>query len=77
LEPKIKAYLPEGVKLVSQGNIVAESLAKYLQNHPEIDQNCSKKGQIEFFTTDNPLTFEKQASLFFGQKIEAKHTDLV
>ncbi len=77
LEPKIKAYLPEGVKLVSQGNIVADSLAKYLQNHPEIDQNCSKKGQIEFFTTDNPLTFEKQASLFFGQKIEAKHTDLV
>jgi glutamate racemase len=77
LEPKIKAYLPEGVKLVSQANIVAESLAKYLQNHPEIDQNCSKKGHIQFFTTDNPQTFEKQASLFFGQKIEAKHTDLV
>jgi glutamate racemase len=77
LEPKIKAYLPEGVKLVSQGKIVADSLGKYLQNHPEIDQNCSKKGQIEFFTTDNPNTFEKQASLFFGQKIEAKHTDLV
>jgi glutamate racemase len=47
LEPKIKAYLPEGVKLVSQGNIVAESLAKYLQNHPEIDQNCSKKRKPE------------------------------
>jgi len=77
LEPKIKAYLPEGVKLVSQGKIVADSLGKYLQNHPEIDQNCSKKGHIQFFTTDNPDTFEKQASLFFGQKIEAKHTDLV
>jgi glutamate racemase len=77
LEPKIRAYLPKSVKLISQGRIVAESLVKYLQNHPEMDQNCSKNGKIDFFTTDNPKTFEKQASLFFGQKIEAKHTDLV
>jgi glutamate racemase len=76
LAPKIAAQLPNGVKLVSQGEIVAESLVKYLQNHPEIDQNCSKNGKIDFFTTDNAKTFEKQASAFFGQKIAANHTDL-
>ena len=76
LEAKIKSYLPEGVKLVSQGDIVADSLVKYLQNHPEMDEKCSKNGKIQFFTTDNAKTFEKQASAFFGQKIEANHTDL-
>jgi len=37
---------------------------------------CSQNKQMAFFTTDEPALFEKQASLFFGQKIEAKHTDL-
>jgi glutamate racemase len=76
LEAKIKAYLPIGVKLISQGHIVAESLAQYLDNHPEMASQCSQNGQLQFYTTDNAQTFEKQASSFFGQKIEAKHTDL-
>lgn len=76
LAEKIRKLLPEGVQLVSQGDIVAHSLKQYLQNHPEMDQNCSKNGQLTFYTTDNPTAFEGQASLFFGQKIQAKHTDL-
>ena len=76
LEAKIKAYAPKGVKIISQGDIVAQSLALYLENHPEIAQKCSKNGQISFFTTDNEQVFEQQGSLFFGQKIAAKHTDL-
>jgi len=76
LEAKIRAYLPAGVKLISQGHIVAASLSQYLDNHTGIAEKCSQNGQIRFFTTDNPQTFEKQASAFFGQKIEAKHTDL-
>jgi glutamate racemase len=76
LAAKIQSYLPHGVKLISQGAIVAESLAQYLENHPEIVAKCSQQGQLQFYTTDNAQTFEKQASAFFGQKIEAKHTDL-
>ncbi len=76
LEAKIRSYLPEGVKLVAQGQIVAESLAQYLDNHREIANKCSQNGTLSFYTTDNAQTFEKQASAFFGQKIEAKHTDL-
>jgi glutamate racemase len=76
LEAKIKSYLPNGVKIVSQGDIVAASLSQYLDNHPEMAAKCSQKGQLLFYTTDNAQTFEKQASAFFGQKIEAKHTDL-
>jgi glutamate racemase len=76
LEAKIKSFLPSGVSLVTQGDIVAKSLAKYLENHPELAQKCSQHGHLSFYTTDNADTFEKQGSLFFGQKIEAKHTDL-
>ena len=73
---KIKALLPSGVDLVTQGTIVAKSLANYLENHPDLAQKCSQNGQLSFYTTDNPKDFEKKASTFFGQKIEAKHTDL-
>ncbi len=76
LEAKIKAYAPKDIKFISQGEIVAQSLSIYLENHPEIAQKCSKNGQITFFTTDNEQVFEQQAGLFFGQKIAAKHTDL-
>jgi glutamate racemase len=76
LENKILEHLPSGVKLIRQGDIVAKSLAHYLQKHLEIDQKCSKNGKIRFFTTDNAQVFEKQGSAFYGQKIEALHTDL-
>ena len=48
LKEKIEEYLPVGVKLVSQGEIVADSLADYLQRHPEIEIGCSKDGQKQF-----------------------------
>ena len=76
LADKIRAFMPKGVNVVSQGAIVAKSLAKYLESHPDIAQKCSQSGQISFYTTDNPQAFELQASTFFGQKIAAKHTDL-
>ena len=48
---KIKKYLPENIKLLSQGKIVAESLKDYLHRHPEIDKNCTKSGIYKFLTT--------------------------
>jgi glutamate racemase len=76
LADKIRAFMPKGVNVVSQGAIVAKSLAKYLESHPDLAQKCSQSGQLSFYTTDNPQAFELQASTFFGQKIAAKHTDL-
>ena len=76
LADKISAFMPKGVNIVSQGAIVAKSLAKYLESHPDLAQKCSQSGQLSFYTTDNPQAFELQASTFFGQKIAANHTDL-
>ena len=53
LKEKIEEYLPVGVKLISQGEIVAASLADYLNRHPEMENRCSKNGQRVFYTTDS------------------------
>lgn len=70
---KIKKYLPSNITLLSQGEIVADSLKDYLQRHTELEQKCSKGGSIDFYTTDAPENFDKAASLFFGKPVQSKH----
>ena len=41
---KINQFRPEGVNIIQQGPIVADSLADYLQRHPEIERHCSRGG---------------------------------
>lgn len=43
LKEKIEEYMPVGVKLVSQGEIVAGSLEDYLIRHPEIEKMQPKR----------------------------------
>jgi glutamate racemase len=77
LNKKIQKYLPEGVKLVSQGQIVADSLADYLKRHPEIETRCSKNGSRVFYTTDSTEDFDNHATIFFGEAVRSRHVDLI
>jgi glutamate racemase len=76
IEDQIKKYLPHQVKLVSQGAIVAKGLKDYLIRHPEMEKNCSKGNSVSFYTTDLPETFDKAASLFYGEPLKSKHLGL-
>jgi len=76
LKDKIQEYLPIGVKLVSQGEIVAESLQEYLDRHPEMESKCSKNGHRRFYTTDSTEDFDSHATTFFGQAVKSQHADL-
>ena len=76
LKEKIEKHLPEGVKLLSQGAIVADSLQDYLYRHPEIETKISQNGSRVFYTTDSADDFTNKASLFFGERIEGRHVDL-
>jgi glutamate racemase len=76
LKDKITEYLPAGVKLVSQGEIVANSLADYLQRHPAIEKLCSKNGHRSFYTTDSPDDFDNHATVFFGEAVRSQHMNL-
>jgi glutamate racemase len=71
----IKKYLPADTQLLSQGEIVADSLVEYLHRHPEIEQQCSKNGEYLFYTTDSVEDFDNHASLFFGEEISSRQVN--
>jgi glutamate racemase len=73
---KIQQYLPAGITLLSQGEIVANSMVDYLERHPEIAQRCSPGGQRAFYTTDSADDFDNHASIFFGQPLQSRHLAL-
>lgn len=74
---KIERYIPSGIKLVSQGAIVAESLVQYLGRHPEINTVCTKNGTREFYTSETAAIFDTLAAVFYGSTIQSEHVDLV
>lgn len=76
LEDKIKSYLPEGIRVVSQGEIVAQSLADYLIRHPEIAVRCTKDATCRYFSTESVEKFSSSASIFLKEEIHAEHIAL-
>lgn len=70
---KIREYTPADTTIITQGEIVADSLVDYLQRHAEINNQLIQQKQIEFYTTDDTETFNKQATLFFEKHIQSKH----
>ncbi len=73
---KIKQHLPQDIKVVAQGEIVATSLEDYLQRHPEIETAISKHGNTQFYTTDDTGDFDNHGSQFFGAEVRSKHAHI-
>ena len=73
LLPKIRKYAPEGVTILPQGEIVADSLACYLKRHPEMECRLGKTATTEYLTTENPEKFNDIDSLFMKDPVEARH----
>lgn len=76
LEEKIRKYVPERIKIISQGEYVAASLEDYLQRHPEMDCKCTKGGTCRFLTTEETAIFLPAASVFLNEKIKAETVSL-
>lgn len=76
LYDKIRAHVPQSANVVSQGEIVADSLADYLLRHPEIESRCTKGGECGYLTTENPEAFTRLARVFLGQPVNVNHIDL-
>lgn len=73
---KIKKFLPSGVKVLSQGEIIAKSLVDYLNRHEDIDSQCTKNSIREFYTTGDKIDFDTNGTLFFGETINSKKISL-
>ena len=77
LLPKIRKYMPDGVTVVGQGSIIADSLANYLQRHPEMEVRCTKGGTCRYLTTENADKFSSMASYFLdNDEVEAVNISL-
>lgn len=76
LLPKIRENMPQGVNVISQGEIVAESLADYLRRHPEMESRISRNGTTLYQTTESAGTFSRMASIFLHRPITATQVTL-
>ena len=76
LMPKILKHLPAGVRIVPQGEYVADSLQQYFEKHPAIERQCSKGGTARYLTTENPDKFKEQAQIFLHEPVEVENITL-
>ena len=84
LQGKIEAFLvkqsisQQSVSVIAQGEIVAESLADYLERHPDIAQRAilGSTGSCTFLTTESANKFSESASIFLEETICAQHIEL-
>ena len=68
---KIRAYLPPSIQIVSQGELVSNSLKDYFLRHPDMEERCTKGGFCKFFTTESEEKFSASASLFLNESIQS------
>ena len=76
LLPKIHKYIPEGIRIISQGEYVASSLQQYFERHPDMEKRCTKNGQTRYLTTENPEKFQESAQLFLHEPVEVENITL-
>lgn len=95
LQEKIENFLNQNSKfkiqnytIISQGEIVAESLADYLERHSDIAERALKNRLVlednskfniqhsKFLTTESATKFSDSASLFLEETIRAQHIEL-
>lgn len=73
---KILKYVPRGVKVIAQGEYVANSLADYLRRHPEMEHRCSKGASCRYLTTENAEKFQESALIFLHEHIDVQTVEL-
>jgi len=73
---KIRKYLPEHIRIIQQGEIVAHSLQAYLQKHSALESTLKRTNEIQFFTTDSRESFNAIGSHFLGQEISSQQITL-
>jgi glutamate racemase len=73
---KIEQFAPAGLNIISQGEIIADSLKDYMKRHKEIEEMCSKNRHVGFYTTDSKLDFDRHSAAFFGKNLSSTHIDI-
>ena len=73
LMPSIVRHMPPGVRIVPQGQYVADSLQDYLHRHPELESLITRQGTCRYLTTESEERFSECAQIFLHEKIRVEH----
>ena len=76
LYDKIRHFTPSDIRLISQGEYVAKSLADYFGRHRDMESRITRNGRIRLLTTENPTSFRDNATCFLGSSVEAERVSL-
>lgn len=76
LMEKIQKYVPSGINILAQGEIVATSLVSYLDRHTEIENRLSKRGNISFLTTETVDKFNEMVKIFINKEVYSNQIKL-
>ena len=68
--------LPDGVRVVPQGQYVANSLKDYLRRHPDMEKMITQHGNCQYLTTESEEKFKDSAQIFLHEKVDVTHVDL-
>lgn len=72
LKNSILKYLPDGVKIIEQGDLVARKLKDYLTRHQDLNKLISVNSNLDIQTTENSEKFNSHLSLFYGDNLKSK-----
>ena len=81
IQKQIEAALPDIwgsniPKVIAQGDIVAGSLADYMERHSDLDTPHAHQGSCAYLTTENSDKFNQSAQLFLNHHITATQITL-
>jgi glutamate racemase len=76
IEAFISTLVGPNIRIVAQGSLVANKLEDYLKRHTELEQVCSKSGDVTYLTTENKDVFNRKASHFLGENISSIHVKI-
>lgn len=65
VEARFRAALPDSTRVLSQADIVSDSLTDYLLRHPRFVEN----GGVQYLTSGDPREVSRSAELFLGRSV--------
>ena len=68
--------LQPGVRIVPQGEYVADSLKDYLLRHTDMASRLTTGAMVKYYTTENPDKFKESASIFLHERVHVEHIEL-
>ncbi|HVU34006.1 MAG TPA: glutamate racemase [Opitutaceae bacterium] len=76
LLPALQPFVPAGIEVLNQAEIVAARLADWLARHPEQERRLARGGARRFATTDDADWFAARGERLLGRTIQAEHVRL-